>query len=78
MSAAGEGRMQDEITAQAAWRKSSYSTYNGNCVEVAQLTRGLIGVRDTKNNGSGPVLVFPGVAWRKFLYSVKDDLVLHP
>jgi hypothetical protein len=53
------------------WRKSSYSACNGNCVEVAQLRRDLIGVRDTKDAGRGPVLAFEGGAWRSFLDSVK-------
>jgi hypothetical protein len=76
MSAAGDGRTQAEMATLATWRKSSYSTYNGNCVEVAQLSTGLIGVRDTKNHGSGPVLVFASASWRRFLNAVKDDLVL--
>src|SRR5690242_4039588 len=51
-------------SAQVTWRKSSWSTYNGNCVEVAQLADGLVGVRDTKDMGSGPVLVFGAASWR--------------
>ena len=54
-----------------AWRTSSYSACNGNCVEVAELRRDLIGVRDTKDSGRGPVLVFEATAWRAFLDSVK-------
>lgn len=71
------GRAQGEMAAQITWRKSSWSTYNGNCVEVAEVGTALIGVRDTKDNGSGPVLVFAGESWRRFLNAVKDDLVLH-
>jgi hypothetical protein len=54
----------------AAWRKSSYSACNGNCVEVA-VHRDLIGVRDTKDEGRGPVLIFDGAAWRSFIDSLK-------
>ena len=75
VSAAGEGPSHNEMVAQAVWRKSSFSTYNGNCIEVAQLAVGLIGVRDTKNKDAGPVLVFDLVSWRRFLGAVKDDLV---
>jgi Domain of unknown function (DUF397) len=54
------------------WRKSSWSSYNGNCVEVAELDGLLIGVRDTKDGGSGPVLVFDRAAWRSFLDGLKS------
>ena len=57
--------------AQALWRKSSWSACNGNCVEVAAFRPGLIGVRDSKEAGQGPVLVFDDVAWRSFIDSVK-------
>ena len=56
----------------AVWRKSSYSACNGNCVEVAELRCDLIGVRDTKDAGRGPVLMFDGVAWRSFIDSIKN------
>jgi hypothetical protein len=59
---------------RSAWRKSSYSACNGNCVEVVELRRDLIGVRDTKDAGRGPVLAFEAAAWRSFLDSVKKGL----
>ena len=59
--------------ARATWRKSSWSTYNGNCVEVAKLRSDLIGVRDTKDAGAGPVLLFSGPAWRSFVTRVKNS-----
>jgi Domain of unknown function (DUF397) len=55
------------------WHKSSYSAYNGNCLEVAELQPDVIGVRDTKDAGRGPVLVFEAAAWRSFLDSVKKS-----
>jgi hypothetical protein len=54
----------------ARWRKSNVSGETG-CVEVA-LGLPMVGVRDTKDNGSGPVLVFTPAAWTSFL----DGLVM--
>jgi uncharacterized protein DUF397 len=51
------------------WRKSTLSTTNG-CVEVA-LFDDKIAVRDSKNQGSGPVLEFTRVEWEAFLGGVR-------
>jgi Domain of unknown function (DUF397) len=71
---AGTGGAQEECpgTLPLAWRKSSWSAYNGNCVEVAGLGAGLIAVRDTKQLGTGPVLCFDQTAWDSFLAGVKN------
>jgi hypothetical protein len=45
-----------------AWRKSSYSTSQANCVEVA-LGGPAIGVRDSKGS-DGPVLPVQSGCWR--------------
>jgi hypothetical protein len=57
------------------WRKSSYSGGNGaECIEVAS-PDDAIAVRDTKQNGTGPVLRFTPAAWRRFAGQVKRSLV---
>lgn len=50
---------------KARWRKSNTSG-DGGCVEVACVD-GVIGVRDTKDNGAGPVLMFNEREWTAFL-----------
>ncbi|MFF5209958.1 DUF397 domain-containing protein [Streptosporangium sp. NPDC000396] len=55
----------------AVWTKSTRSSANGNCVEVATLNGGHVGVRDSKDR-SGPVLVFTPDEWKAFVGGVKD------
>ncbi len=57
--------------ANAIWRKSTISAYNGSCFEVAKLRENCIGVRDTKDAGAGPVLIFNQQEWDAFLVGVK-------
>jgi hypothetical protein len=56
----------------ATWRTSSFSGSNGgNCIESASVP-GAVLVRDTKNDGNGPVLAFQSAAWAAFTASLKD------
>jgi hypothetical protein len=50
---------------QCEWRKSSWSTSEANCVEVAS-REALTAVRDSKNP-TGPMLAFPVSSWMEFL-----------
>ena len=53
------------------WIKSSLSFSNGNCVEVASLADGQIGVRDSKDV-TGPVLRFTSGEWHAFLGGARN------
>jgi hypothetical protein len=53
------------------WIKSSLSYANGNCVEVASLPGGEIGVRNSRNS-EGPVLRFTSDEWHAFLGGVRN------
>ncbi|MFQ6399176.1 DUF397 domain-containing protein [Nocardia sp. KC 131] len=55
----------------AQWFKSSRSSGGQDCVEVAHLDGGLVGVRDSKNPG-GPALVFTPAEWDAFTGGVTD------
>lgn len=46
--------------------KSSYSSGNGECVEVATNLVGTVAVRDSKLL-EGPVVRFPACAWTDFI-----------
>jgi hypothetical protein len=62
---------------QAAWRKSSWSSQQGSCVEIAagpvdpSGPSQVIAVRDSKD-AAGPRLVFPAAGWRAFIGAVRD------
>ena len=53
----------------SVWVKSSLSFSNGNCVEVASLPDGGIGVRNSRDS-AGPVLRFTSDEWHAFLGGV--------
>jgi hypothetical protein len=53
------------------WIKSSLSFSNSNCVEVASLPDGEIGVRDSKDR-KGPVLRFTSDEWHAFLGGARN------
>ena len=53
------------------WVKSSLSFSNGNCVEVASLADGGVGVRNSRDPG-GSVLAFTPDEWHAFLGGVRN------
>ncbi|MGK8555645.1 DUF397 domain-containing protein [Nocardia gipuzkoensis] len=53
----------------AKWFKSSRSGTHSDCVEVAFLDEGSVGVRDSKNP-TGPALVFTSGEWDAFTTEV--------
>ena len=57
---------------RAVWQKSTFSNMNGSCFEVSRLQSDRVGVRDTKDNGAGPVLVFTESEWAAFLAGTKE------
>jgi hypothetical protein len=54
---------------ERAWRKSSYSGSEANCVEVADTTD-IVLVRDTTNRAGG-TLEFSAAVWRSFTGELK-------
>jgi uncharacterized protein DUF397 len=55
----------------SCWVKSSLSFANGNCVEVAGLPGGEIGVRNSRDP-EGSVLRFTSDEWHAFLGGVRN------
>ncbi|MFJ9842358.1 DUF397 domain-containing protein [Kitasatospora sp. NPDC101155] len=60
----------DDLTG-AAWRTSSYSVQEGQCVEVADGFLDRVPVRDSKDP-DGPALVFAADAWSAFVSAVRS------
>ncbi len=55
----------EEPTVSPGWRTSSHSANGGtNCVEAGDLP-GAVLVRDTKDNGTGPVLRLTSADWHR-------------
>lgn len=57
------------MASASPWVKSSLSFANGNCVELANLPDGTIGVRDSKD--PGVALRFTPDEWSAFLGGVR-------
>src|SRR5690348_11672889 len=53
-------------------RKGSWSAFNGDCVEVADLGGGLIGVRDSKETAERAVLVLSSSAFQACIDNIKS------
>ncbi|GAB4585012.1 DUF397 domain-containing protein [Nocardia sp. IFM 10818] len=60
--------MNTELS-EASWFKSTYSSGQTDCVEVAWLPEGIVGLRDSKDP-SGPALLFSGNDWAAFTAAV--------
>jgi Domain of unknown function (DUF397) len=60
----GEGHRKSDLGLR--WIKGSRSLSNGNCVEVARLPGGQVGVRDSKNPEGG-ILRITSADWHAFL-----------
>ncbi|MEU8683115.1 DUF397 domain-containing protein [Streptomyces sp. NPDC048611] len=61
---------------EPTWHKSSYSSASSdNCVEVADNLVTAVLVRDTKQNGQGPVLAVSPSAWAAFTDFAKESAV---
>lgn len=57
----------------AIWHKSTRSgSSGGDCVEVADNLPDIVAVRDTKDKGTGPTLIFTRSEWDAFIGGVKD------
>jgi hypothetical protein len=65
------GSPQGRPSSGSYWIKSSLSYANGNCVEVASLPDGEIGVRNSRDS-TGPVLRFTSDEWHAFIGGVRN------
>jgi predicted secreted Zn-dependent protease len=63
--------MIDEIDPTSlAWRKSSYSTDGGECVETAVLPNRRVALRDSKQP-DGAILLYTAGEWSAFVKGVQ-------
>jgi hypothetical protein len=60
----------DDNALSANWRKATYSTAEGSCIEAGSMP-GLVVIRDTTQHGRGPVLRVTPADWNQFMASIK-------
>ncbi|MFJ5112961.1 DUF397 domain-containing protein [Streptomyces sp. NPDC088551] len=56
------------------WRRSSYSTNGGNCVEIGDGIADTVPIRDSKNP-TGPILIASPTSWTAFVAFAKAATV---
>ncbi len=61
----------------AQWFKSSRSSGSRECVEIAHLNGGAVGLRDSKNP-AGPALIFTPTEWDQFTASLRGGAFDRP
>jgi hypothetical protein len=59
---------------RAVWYKSSFSSQNGACVEVATRLPGTVAVRDSKDPDGAKLLV-SSAEWRALVSSLKAGIL---
>ena len=64
--------MNEIDLSRAEWHKSSYSSQDGNCVEVATDMPGMVAVRDSKDR-QGPTLAVSSHDWQFFVRQIKSE-----
>ncbi len=69
--------MHDVDLSSADWRKSSHSSGEGQCVQIAANVPGMVAVRDSKDP-DGPKLIFTSAEWAAFIHRVKRSRPLPP
>ena len=62
----------------ARWRKGTRSNDQGTCVEVAFLPDDRVALRDSKDSGRGPALVFTPAEWDAFVGGLADGEFARP
>ena len=65
------GNPSERANSVLTWIKSSLSFSNGNCVEVASLADGGVGVRNSRHP-EGAVLAFTPDEWHAFIGGVQN------
>jgi hypothetical protein len=64
--------MNEIDLSRAEWRKSSYSSQSGNCVEVATNMPGTVAVRDSKDP-QGATLAVSCHDWQVFVRQINSE-----
>lgn len=63
--------MTEPDLSRAEWHKSSYSSQDGNCVEVARNLPGIVAIRDSKDP-NGAMLVIAARGWHCFIRGISN------